>query len=137
MTTTADLTVLPVSSVPAYFDREHLCSPSATVVAWGVDYRPGDVFEPLPESPRGNPKAWGEWWRTVATTETPDFLGVRPGDTITVHHGGGNILHDCHVISTCRFGAVVRLPWKRPAVNSGEEDAEMYVRRRNHLGHWY
>lgn len=123
---------LAASSVPAAFDREHLYSPSADVVAYGIDYRPGGQFDPLPAAPRGNSKAWGEWWRTQALTETPDYLGLRVGDDITIQHvtsfGPGT------VVSTCRFGAVVRYPMPCGADKPYEE---MYVRSRNHFGHWY
>ncbi|MFI7415271.1 hypothetical protein ACIBU0_42225 [Streptomyces sp. NPDC049627] len=120
---------LPVSSVPAAYDREHLYSPQADTAAV-VDHRPGDRFAPLPRSPH-QPKAWGAWWREQASTPTPDFLGLETGDVITLHDGD-----TATVVSTCRFGAVVRyaLP---PSEWRDEEHAEMYVTRRNQFGHWY
>ncbi len=120
---------LPVSSVPAAFDRDHLYSPGAESVAGGIDYRPGDMFEPMPKSPH-EPKQWGEWWRAVAQVETPDFLGLRVGDAVTVQGPSWTSL--CDVLSTCRFGAVVRVP--KPA---GMGFEEQYVCRRNQFGYWY
>jgi hypothetical protein len=120
---------LPVSSVPAAYDREHLYSPKADTIEW-IDYRPGDRFAPLSRSPHA-PKAWGAWWRTEANVPTPDFLGLETGDVITLHDGD-----TATVVSTCRFGAVVRyaLP---PCEWRDTEHAEMYVTRRNQFGHWY
>ncbi|MFF1600733.1 hypothetical protein ACFVYV_25045 [Streptomyces mirabilis] len=120
---------LPVSSVPAAYDREHLYSPKADTIEW-IDYRPGDRFAPLSRSPH-EPKAWGAWWRTEANVSTPDFLGLETGDVITVV---GETT--ATVVSTCRFGAVVRYelprsPW------ATETHGEMYVTRRNQFGHWY
>lgn len=128
---TDGLTTLPDSSVPAAFDRGHLYSPTALYIE-RIDYRPGTLHDPMPESPRGNPKAWGEWWKNVAKTPTPDFLGLKVGDEITVQHvtntGPGT------VIETHRFGAVVRYPMPEGADKSHDE---MYVCRRNTSGHWY
>jgi hypothetical protein len=121
--------VLPVSSVPAAFDRDHLYSPSIRSVTEGVAYRPGDLFEPMPESPH-EPKQWSEWWRTAAQVGTPDFLGLRVGDSITVQGAGETSPGE--VLSTCRFGAVVRVP--KP---SGTDFTEQYVCRRNQFGYWY
>ncbi|MFF3787129.1 hypothetical protein [Streptomyces sp. NPDC001933] len=120
---------LPLSSVPAAYDREHLYSPKAGTAEY-VDHRPGDRFAPLPASPYG-PKAWGTWWRTEANVPTPDFLGLEPGDEITVVGDTA-----ATVVSTCRLGAVVRyeLP---PSPWATETHGEMYVTRRNHFGHWY
>ncbi|MEU5748290.1 hypothetical protein ABZ804_22460 [Streptomyces sp. NPDC047726] len=120
---------LPVSSVPAAYDREHLYSPKADTIEW-IDYRPGDRFAPLPRSPR-EPKAWGAWWRTEANVATPDFLGLETGDVITLADGD-----TATVVSTCRFGAVVRyaLP---PCEWRDEEHAQQYVTARNQFGHWY
>lgn len=120
---------LPVSSVPAAYDREHLYSPKANTAAV-VDHRPGDQFPPLPPSP-SEPKAWHAWWRTEASVPTPDYLGLEPGDVITVVDTG-----TATVVSTCRFGAVVRyeLP---PCDWRDEEHAQMYVTARNQFGHWY
>lgn len=86
----------------------------------------------MPTSPRGNPKAWAEWWRTVASVGTPDYLGLRPGDEITIQHPSG--VGPGAVIATCRFGAVVRYPMPEGA---SEPYADMYVCRRNAAGHWY
>ncbi|MFI8206669.1 hypothetical protein [Streptomyces sp. NPDC085937] len=120
---------LPVSSVPAAYDREHLYSPKANTAA-AVDHRPGDQFPPLPVPPSG-PKAWGAWWRDEASMPTPDYLGLEPGDVITLHDGD-----TATVVSTCRFGAVVRyaLP---PSDWHDQDHAEMYVTARNQFGHWY
>ncbi|MFF8696308.1 hypothetical protein ACF08W_29255 [Streptomyces sp. NPDC015144] len=120
---------LPVSSVPAAYDREHLYSPKANTASV-VDHRPGDQFAPLPVSPSA-PKAWGAWWRSEASVSTPDYLGLEPGDVITLHDGD-----TATVVSTCRFGAVVRyaLP---PSEWRGEEYAEQFVTARNQFGHWY
>ncbi|MER7982451.1 hypothetical protein [Streptomyces sp. NPDC095817] len=120
---------IPTSSVPAAYDREHLYSPKEGTAEL-VDHRPGDVFGPLPIAPR-EPKAWGTWWKTEASVPTPDFLGLVPGDVITVVRA--NI---ATVVSTCRFGAIVRYelpasPW------ATETHASMYVTRRNQYGHWY
>lgn len=135
-----DLTVWPESSVPAAFDRGHLYSPTIDQTRYALDerytydYRPGDLFEPMPESPRGNPKAWIWWWRNVAKQVVPDFLGLRVGDQITVQHvtsvGPGE------VIETHRCGAVVRYPLPVSNLTRRTHD-EMYVRRRNDAGHWY
>ncbi|MFF7415648.1 hypothetical protein [Streptomyces lydicus] len=120
---------LPVSSVPAAYDREHPYSPPARTAAV-IDHRPGDLFPPLPASPSA-PKAWGAWWREQASKPTPDFLGLETGDVITVV---GETT--ATVVSTCRFGAVVRYelprsPW------ATETHGEMYVTARNQFGHWY
>lgn len=131
---------LPVSSVPAAFDRGHLYSPDRSQTQYALDeryiydYRPGDLFEPMPEAPRGNPKAWIWWWKNVAKVETPDFLGLRVGDEITVQHvtsvGPGQ------VIGTYRFGAVIRYPLPVSNLTDRKHD-EMIVSRRNTSGHWY
>ncbi|MFE1206380.1 hypothetical protein ACFW5V_32355 [Streptomyces sp. NPDC058762] len=120
---------LPVSSVPAAYDREHLYSPKANTAAL-VDHRPGDQFPPLPVSPSG-PKAWGSWWRTEASVATPDYLGLETGDVITVVDAG-----TATVVSTCRLGAVVRyeLP---PCEWRDQAHAKRYVTARNQFGHWY
>ncbi|MFJ4084976.1 hypothetical protein ACIP2Z_39285 [Streptomyces iakyrus] len=120
---------LPVSSVPAAYDREHLYSPKANTAAV-VDHRPGDQFPPLPVSPSG-PKAWLDWWRAEASVSTPDYLGLEPGDVITVVSTG-----TATVVSTCRFGAVVRYELPTGSFNR-EPYAEMYVTARNQFGHWY
>lgn len=126
-----DLGTLPDSAVPAAFDRGHLYSPTAAS-AEHINYRPGTLHDPMQESPRGNPKAWVEWWKNVAITPTPDFLGLKAGDEITIQHvtstGPGT------VIETHRFGAVVRYPMPKGANKPHEE---MYVCRRNADGHWY
>ena len=139
-TTVTDLTTYPVSSVPAAFDRGHLYSPTTTHLAWALDpgilydYRPGNDFEPMPEAPRGNPKAWAWWWKNTAKVETPDFLGLRAGDGITVQHVGS--VGPGEVVSTWRYGAVVRYPL--PVSNlTNRTHSEMVVRRRNDAGHWY
>ncbi|CAM5238246.1 hypothetical protein [Streptomyces griseomycini] len=120
---------MPVSSVPAAYDRGHLYSPKEGT-AERVDHRPGDRFAPLPKAPH-EPKAWGTWWRAEANAPTPDYLGLEPGDVIT-------LVDDvtATVVSTCRFGAVVRYevppsPW------AAETHVDMYVTARNQFGHWY
>ncbi len=133
-----DLTVLPKSSVPAAFDRGHLYSPTLDLTRYALDeryvydYRPGDDFEPMAPAPRGNALAWRRWWDDAAKVATPDFLGLRVGDEITIQQvigtGSGT------VTATYRFGAVVRYPMPKGA---SEPYAEMYVRRRNNSGHWY
>ncbi|MFD9190320.1 hypothetical protein ACFWCA_19080 [Streptomyces phaeochromogenes] len=120
---------LPVSSVPAAYHREHLFSPKAKTAAV-VDHRPGDLFPALPD-PSREPKAWVVWRRTEASVSTPDFLGLQAGDEITIVGDTA-----ATVVSTCRFGAVVRYalprsPW------ATESHAEMYVTSRNQFGHWY
>ena len=136
--TTEDLTVLPESCVPAAFDRGHLYSPTVDLTRYALDarysydYRPGDWFEPMPESPRGNPKAWVWWWRNVAKVNAPDFLGLRVGDVVTIQHvtsvGTGT------VVETYRCGAVVRYAMPK---GSDRPYDDMEVRRRNCSGHWY
>ncbi|MFJ4880116.1 hypothetical protein ACIP93_33580 [Streptomyces sp. NPDC088745] len=119
---------LPISSIPAAYDREHLYSPKAGT-AERVEHRPGDVFGPLPMSLAG--KAWRAWWDTEANTTTPDFLGLQEGDEITVVGVG-----PATVVSTCRFGAVVRFALP-PCDWHEKTHAEMYVTARNQVGHWY
>lgn len=136
MYTDPDYKALPASSVPAAFDRGHLYSPTLDLTRYALDdrylydYRPGDLYEPMPEAPRGDPKGFAWWWLNVARVPAPDFLGLRVGDHITIQHvtsvGTGK------VIATHRCGAVVRYPFPDPA-----EHGEMYVRRRNDAGHWY
>ncbi|MFF9901323.1 hypothetical protein [Streptomyces longispororuber] len=120
---------LPISSVPAAYYGEHLYSPKADTAAL-VDHRPGNRFPPLPTSPSG-PKAWNDWWRTEASVPTPDYLGLEPGDVVTVVGSG-----TATVMSTCRFGALVRyaLP---PSPWADRTHGEMYVTARNQFGHWY
>lgn len=134
--TTPDLAVLPASSVPAAFDRGHLYSPTLGLTRYALDeryaydYRPGDLFEPMPEAPRGDGKAFAWWWLNVAKVETPDFLGLRAGDDITIQHVGS--VGDGTVLATYRHGALVRYPHPKP-----DEHGEMFVKRRNDSGHWY
>lgn len=128
----------PVSSVPAAFDRGHLYSPDRGLTRYALDeryvydYRPGDLFEPMTEAPRGNPKAWVWWYRNIAKIDVPDFLGLRIGDEVTIQHvcsvGSGT------VVATYRFGAQVRY-----ATPEGAEEpfGFMTVSRRNTGGHWY
>jgi hypothetical protein len=122
---------LPSSSVPAAYDRGHLYSPSASTVAAGIAHRPGAAFPPLPDSP-ADPPAWKTWWLTKARVETPDYLGLSAGAAITIQHASGT--GPGEVIATQRFGAVVRYPTPDGA---DEPYGEMYVRVRNHHGHWY
>lgn len=135
-----NLATLPDSSVPAAFDRGHLYSPTLAQTCYALDdryvydYKPGTLYEPMPESPRGNPKVWVWWWRNIATVPVPDFLGLRIGDQITVQH----VTSTCsgEVIATQRHGAVVRYPLPESNFTTRTHD-EMYVRRRNIGGHWY
>ncbi|MEU5978482.1 hypothetical protein [Streptomyces sp. NPDC047315] len=121
---------LPVSCVPAAYDREHLYSPRAGTAEW-VEHRPGDVFGPLPLAPSA-PKAFAAWWKGVASVPTPDFLGLVAGDEITIQHVGQVGPGTVH--STRRFGAVVRCPvppgGDRPYI-------QQFVKSRNQYGHWY
>jgi hypothetical protein len=132
-----DLTVLPQSSVPAAFDRGHLYSPTRDLTRLALDeryvydYRPGDLFEPMPQAPRGNPKDWAWWWHNVARVDAPDFLGLRVGDRITIQEVS---VGEGEVVETYRCGAVVRCPLPP---GGDKPYAEMYVRRRNDAGHWY
>jgi hypothetical protein len=130
-----DLTTLPVSSVPAAFDRGHLHSPTSVYIASALagryDYRPGDLYEPMPDAP-AEPKAFVWWFQNIAKVDVPDFLALHVGDEVTIQHvcsvGVGA------VVATWRFGAQVR--WPMPE-GSEEPFGFMTVRRRNHLGHWY
>lgn len=138
MNTAAELKTLPKSSVPAAFDRGHLYSPTVALTRYALDdrylydYRPGDLYEPMPEAPRGDGKAFAAWWRNTAKLPVPDFLGLRVGDQITLQHVTSTTPGE--VIETYRFGAAVRYPMPKGA---SEPYAEMYVRRRNDAGHWY
>jgi hypothetical protein len=132
-----DLTTLPVSSVPAAFDRGHLYSPTLDLTRYALDdryvydYRPGDLYEPMPAAPR-EPRAFAWWWKNVAQQIVADFLGLMPGDAITVQHV--TYVLSAMVVETYRWGALVRYPMPKGA---REPYAEMYVRRRNTAGHWY
>lgn len=134
--TAVDLAALPQSSVPAAFDRGHLYSPTLDLTRYALDdryvydYRAGDLFEPMPEAPRGDPKGFAWWWLNIARVDVPDFLGLRVGDQITVDLVTS--VSAGEVIATYRCGAVVRYPFPDPA-----EHGEMRVRRRNDAGHWY
>ncbi|MFD9223846.1 hypothetical protein ACFWDI_28535 [Streptomyces sp. NPDC060064] len=131
-----DSTGLPDSSVPAAFDRGHLYSPTTALTQYAqdgryaYDYRPGNSFEPLPEAPRGNPKAFAAWWSNEAKAKTPDFLGLKVGDEITIQHAAGP--GPAEVIETWRAGALVTYPYPVPG-----KTGQMIVRRRNDAGHWY
>lgn len=128
----------PASCVPAAFDRGHLYSPTLDLTRYALDdryiydYRPGDLYEPMPAAPRGDGKSFAWWSVNVAGVAVPDFLGLRSGDEITIQHvtsvGPGE------VTETKRNGAVVRYPMPEGA---SRPYAEMYVRRRNDAGHWY
>ncbi|MEU2969003.1 hypothetical protein ABZ687_29000 [Streptomyces ardesiacus] len=123
---------LPVSSVPAAYDREHLYSPKVDTAAV-VDHRPGDQFPPLPVSPHGR-MAWRTWWDKEASVETPDFLGLEAGDEITIEHGSST--GPGRVLLTCRFGAFVQ--YDVPECEwATETHVDMYVTARNQFGHWY
>ncbi|MCC9309886.1 hypothetical protein LN042_22910 [Kitasatospora sp. RB6PN24] len=123
---------LPASSVPAAFADGHLYSPTADLVAAGVDFRPGDQFAPMAPAPSGGVREKAAWWRTVASVSTPDFLGLVPGDAITVHHGDG--LRTGELISTFRAGARVRV--ELPNDPEGLR-VELTVNRRSPSGSWY
>lgn len=135
--TAADLAALPQSSVPAAFDRGHLYSPTLDQTRYALDdryiydYRPGDLFEPMPAAPMA-PKDFGWWFRNIAREPAPDFLGLRVGDQVTLQHvcdvGPGEVME------THRHGAVVR--YRMPEGGERTHD-EMYVSRRNDGGHWY
>lgn len=135
---TSDLASLPKSSVPAAFDQGHLYSPTTALTQYALDdryeydYRPGDDFEPMPDAPRGDPKAFAWWFHNIASVPVPDFLGLRIGDQITIQHAGS--AGSGEVVATQRNGAVIRYPL---APGGDRTHDEMYVRRRNHLGHWY
>lgn len=138
-----DPATYPDSAVPAAFDRGHLYSPTidqtryALDAGYAYDYRPGNDFEPMPDSPRGDPKAWA-WWRTnIAMVPAADFLGLRTGDDIILHCLHGH--HDpATVIATYRHSALVRYPLPVSHSNpDGTRTAEMHVRCRNDDGHWY
>ena len=134
-----DLTAYPDSAVPAAFDRGHLYSPTTTHLAWALDprytyeYRPGNDFEPLPEAPRGNGKAWAWWRRNHAMVPTTDFLGLCAGDEISLHSLQGNHT-PAVVVATYRHHAVVRYPNPEGA---REPFTQTWVNRRNADGHWY
>lgn len=137
---TIDLDSFPDSSLPAAFDRGHLYSPTLDQTRYALDdryiydYRLGNDFEPMPEAPRGDPKAFAWWWRNIATTSASDFLGLRVGDQISIQHvtstGPGE------VIATQRDAAVVRYPLPQSDLTARTHD-EMRVSRRNDGGHWY
>ncbi|MFD8316314.1 hypothetical protein [Kitasatospora purpeofusca] len=123
---------LPTSSVPAAYADGHLFSPTLDLTSAGLDFRPGDRFEPMAPAPVGSLSGKAEWARTVANVNTPDFLGLTQGATITVHHGGG--LSTGEVISTFRSGARVRV--LLPNDPEGTR-AEVVVSRRSPSGSWY
>lgn len=137
--TTIDLTVLPVSAVPAAFDRGHLYSPTLDLTRYALDdryvydYRPGDLYEPMPAAPTP-PREWAWWRQNIASETVPDFLGLRVGDQISIQHvtstGPGE------VIETRRNGAIVRYPLPESNLTTRRHD-DMLVRRRNTGGHWY
>jgi hypothetical protein len=137
--TMIDTQALPQSAVPAALDRGHLYSPALDLTRYALDpgvaydYRPGDLFEPMPPAPRGDGEAFARWWQGTALVETPDFLGLRAGDTISVHSLQGDHF-PAGVTATYRHHASVRYPapeW------SDEPYVRTYVTRRNADGHWY
>lgn len=133
-----DTQAYPASSVPAAFDRGRLYSPTLDQTRYALDaryiydYRPGDDFEPLPKAPTA-PKAWAWWRRNIAAQPTPDFLGLRAGDTVSVHHVTTEPSRGT-VISTCRHHAVVRYPNPQGA---REPYTQTWVNQRTADGHWY
>jgi hypothetical protein len=132
-----DLTVLPKSSVPAAFDRGRLYSPTLDQTRYALDdryiydYRPGDLYEPMPAVPHGG-TAWSRWVRNTARIEVPDFLGLRIGDDITLQHVTS--VGPAVVVKAYRYGAVVRYPMPEGAT---EPYAETRVDSRTGAGHWY
>lgn len=134
------LQTLPASSVPAAFDRGRLYSPTLYLTRCALDdrylydYRPGDLFEPMPPAPRGNSEAWIWWWRNTAHIPVPDFLGLRVGDAVALH------LVTCvlpgTVVATYRNEAVVRYPLPASGLGDRTHD-ETTVRCRNDAGQWY
>lgn len=130
--------VLPKSSVPAAFDRGHLYSPTLDLAKYALDdryiydYRPGDLFEPMPSAPRGDGKAFAWWWKNTARQAAPDFLGLRTGDEVTIQHPTS--VGQGVVVETLRCGAVVRYLMPDGA---SRPHGEMRVSRRNSDGHWY
>ncbi|WP_405824151.1 hypothetical protein OG705_28990 [Streptomyces sp. NBC_00838] len=139
MPTDSELKVLPKSSVPAAFDRGHLYSPTLALTRFVLvggyiyDYRPGDLYEPMPATP-SEPEALAWWRRNIAATPVPDFLGLLVGDQISVQHVTST--GHAEVIATERAGAVVRYPLPKSDFST-KTHAEMYIRRRNGAGHWY
>ncbi|GAA2802705.1 hypothetical protein GCM10010441_29270 [Kitasatospora paracochleata] len=131
-TTMNTATELPVSSVPAACTDGHLFSPTADLVAAGLDFRPGDQFEPMAPAPLGGTRERAEWWRTVANLAAPDFLGLMPGSPITVHIGDG--ISPGEVLSTSRFGA--RVQAELPEDPEGLK-LKVTVTRRSPSGSWY
>ncbi|MFD9690403.1 hypothetical protein ACFXPX_36810 [Kitasatospora sp. NPDC059146] len=119
----------PASSVPVAFDAGHLHSPTADDVAAGIDFRPGDRFEPMAPTPSGGVREKAAWWRTVANVGTPDFLGLVTGSTIAVELSGSPT--PGVVISTFRAGARVQT-----ALPDGTR-IELTVSRRHPSGYWY
>jgi hypothetical protein len=133
------LETLPQSSVPAALDRGHLYSPTLDLARYALDdtcaydYRPGDLYEPMPPAPHGGTEfAW--WWLNTARITTPDFLGLHAGDQIAIQHATN--VGPGKVITTYRFGAVVQYPLPVSSLATRTHE-EMYVRRRNDAGHWY
>jgi len=139
VTTPTNLTAYPDSAVPAAFDRGHLYSPNLDQTRYALDpgiaydYRPGNDFEPMPDSPRGDGKAWVWWRRNTAMIPAADFLGLRIGDEITIHHVSGPP-SPATVLATYRHHAVIRYPMPEGA---SEPYAETWVNTRNSDGHWY
>lgn len=132
---------LPQSAVPAALDRGHLYSPKQSLTRYALDpavlydYRPGDLFEPLPEAPRGDAAGYMRWWENEATVETPDFLGLRAGDTVVMHSLQGNHF-PAVVTATCRHHASVR--YEIPGLwSKGAREVRTYVTHRNAEGQWY
>ncbi|MER5638297.1 hypothetical protein ABT095_15210 [Kitasatospora sp. NPDC002227] len=123
---------LPTSSVPAAFADGHLYSPTADLVETGIDFRPGDQFEPMPPKPSGGMAEKAAWWRSVANLSAPDFLGLTVGSAITVH--SGKEVSPGVVIMTFRASARVQV-----ALTDDPDDVQMQVTvtRRSPSGHWY
>lgn len=133
---------LPQSAVPAALDRGHLYSPKLSLTRYALDpavlydYRPGDLFEPLPEAPRGDAAGYMWWWENAAKEPTPDFLGLRAGDTIVMHSLQGNHF-PAVVTSTCRHHAYVRYELTGSVFSEEGRVVETYVDRCNADGQWY
>ena len=63
----------------------------------------------MSDAPRGDGKAYAWWWRHTACMETPDFLGLRVGDPVSMHSLQGDH-YPATVTATYRHHASVRYP---------------------------
>lgn len=109
--TAAALAALAPSAVPAAFDsRGHLFSPSSETAEY-VDFRAGTDFGPLPVRPQGGAKAQASWFRTEASTQVEDFLGLRVGGEAQVRLPDETTVLTGTVTTTTRYGARVACPF--------------------------